>query len=298
MTSQVPVGASISRAYGFAFGNIVNNFGAILVPTLLLYALTYYYERSFPNAAMDMADPEMAMRALPRFLGYTAAALALLIAAYAALTAESLGLRKGNAFLQFPFGAGMWRTFGAYLLFYLVLIIIIVAFRLGNGLILRIVGGPPATAALLKLCLNFVTLCFVIYVSVRMGFLLAPVAVAERRVSLIQAWQLTQRNFWRSFAVLLVICAPLVAIWGIYLKEVGFFEGFSLNMTPEQMEVWRLHQFEVSRHMNELSKQYWYISYPISFVLSAIIYGLFAGASACAYRAVAESDGTTQAEAF
>ena len=51
-----------------------------------------------------------------------------------------------------------------------------------------------------------------IFFGVRLGFYLAPIAVAEGRISIARNWQLTSGNFWRIFAVALAVFLPFLLL--------------------------------------------------------------------------------------
>src|SRR5262245_25078477 len=126
MSGKIPVGTTIARAYGFAFGNIVNNLGMIWLPVAILYGLLFYFHGAYMNAMTAFMSRDMGQiqRALPFFFAGYAIMFVLLTAQVAALTKEAMGLRKGSAWLQFPFGAGMWRLLIGYIALFLVCIVL------------------------------------------------------------------------------------------------------------------------------------------------------------------------------
>jgi hypothetical protein len=295
--NKIPVGATIVRAYGFAFGNIVGNLGAIWIPAAILCALTYLFYQQYMRATLDLMtrEPQSMLEGLRFLLAACAVAFVLLTAQIAALTREALGLRTGNAFLQFPFGAAAWRLMATYLLYFVVMIVIYIGCVLvgavGSGIVAvvgtqlgtagRILTGAVAIAFMIAVC------CALIYIAVRLSFLMAPVAVAEQRVSLIRAWQLGQGNFWRMFAVFLSVLLPLLVLeFAILYFVYGSAMLPPLHATPDQLEAFARHQQETSRQMMLMSQKFWYIVYPGGLVAGLIIYGLISGASAFAYRAL------------
>jgi hypothetical protein len=299
MTDKIPVGSTIARAYGFAFGNIVNNLGAIWVPVAITYALIFYYQKPYMAAMANMAtgDPGSIMAAMPFVYGAAAVLGVLSIAQLAAISKEALGLRTGSAFLQFPFGGGMWRLLAAYFLFGIVLVVIYFLFVVGLivfGLVSRSIGGsiPVGAASLIALALALFLVAAILYISVRLSFFLPPVAVAEKSVSLIRAWQLAQGNFWRILAIVLALAIPVVILECAYLYFMYGKDIFPpLHATPEQMQAFSRHQQEISRQAMETSQRNWYIYYPVGLVVALVVYGMFAGASAFAYRALVPGEG-------
>ncbi len=255
MTNKIPVGQTIARAYGFAFGNILTNLALIWVPVAILWAIGLFVYAPYMMANMPAANANpMAMLGTMRFVFlYGVVAMVLLTAQIAVLTQEALGLREGASFLQFPFGAATWRTLGAFLLFFLVIFVIYIGiFLVGavGGVILAVIaaqsgGSNKMIVGLLVFAFAILVICALLYIIVRLSFFLAPVAVAEKRVSLIRAWQLGQGNFWRMFAVNLSIWIPLLIL------EAGFIYwmwGTSfllpLHGTPDQIAEFTRHQQE------------------------------------------------------
>lgn len=306
MAGKIPVGATVARAYGFAFGNIVNNLGMIWIPVAILWAANYFLQKPYLVATMGAAgNPQALMAALPLMLGYFAISFALVAAQVAALTREALGQRTGNAFLQFPFGAGAWRYLAALILYFLVMIVFYVAILLGGvlltGITVALSGGRGAGAGLAVGLVVFAAALFVfcalIYIATRLSFFLAPVAVAEHKVSLIRAWQLSARNFWRIFAVFLILFLPFFVLEMIYLYMSfgpNFFVPPRPGMTPQEVLAHAQHQQEIVRQMTQRVQTYWYVVYPIGLALALILYGLYAGAVAYAYRAVTHEDSSQE----
>ena len=54
MTNKIPVGRTIAHSYGFAFGNIVNNLGAIWMPVAILYALYFLFAKRYMAAVLQV----------------------------------------------------------------------------------------------------------------------------------------------------------------------------------------------------------------------------------------------------
>lgn len=304
MAGKIAVGSTIARAYGFAFGNIVNNLGAIWIPVAILYGLNFYFGKAYMAAVLNLGthDPASMMSAMPFLFAAIVVLFVLMVPQIAALTKEALGLRTGNAFLQFPFGAAAWRMMGAYLLFYLVLLVFYVILAVGT-VILSIVAGlsighsAPAAIGIVAFAIALFVLCAFLYISVRLSFLLPPVVVAEKSVSLIRAWELTRGNFWRIFAILLTLLIPVIAVECVYIYEV-YGNSFipPIGGTPEQLQAFALHQQEINRAVMEKTQQYWYIYYPVGLAVSLIVLGMFSGASAFAYRALVPGESTPEAQ--
>jgi hypothetical protein len=306
MAGKIPVGATVSRAYGFAFGNIVNNIGAIWMPSAIFYAGSLFLQKTYMTAVLSMSgNPQAAAAALPFIFGIIAVSFLLMSAQFAAITKEALGLRTGNAFLQFPFGAAMWRLLGAFLLYGLVMSVVYFGFILVSLVVMAVAagiargqtqGGTLIAAGLIGFGLVIVMVCAMIYIATRLSFLLAPVAVAERKVSLIRSWELTKGNFWRIFVIFLAVSLPFAVLDAVYIWAMY---GTSLLppmhvMTPQELQAFTLHQQQANRHAMEMTQRYWFVAYPAGLLVTVLFFGMLAGAAANAYRAVTHEDNSQE----
>src|ERR1700733_13348015 len=70
MAAKIPGGAPVAHAYGFAFGNIVNNLGMIWIPVALLWTATYFLQRPYLDATAGAMGPQAALAAMPLIFGY------------------------------------------------------------------------------------------------------------------------------------------------------------------------------------------------------------------------------------
>jgi len=306
MAHKIPVGGTIAHAYGFAFGNIVNNLGAMWIPAAIMYAIMFVFRTSYTNAVMSMSTNPQAVIAGLQYLFVAMIVFGILIVAQiAGITKEALGLRTGNAWLQFPFGAATWRLIGSYLLYFVVMLVvylgILVVSALFAGIFAGVTGagtggsarGALAGLGIAAIVVGLFAFCAIVYIAVRLSFFLAPVAVAEHRVSLIRSWELGKGNFWRVFVVVLSIVIPLIVLEGAV-----FFTMYGSNLippihpgvTPDELAAFNQHQ----RQMVENSQHWWFITYPLGLLVGLIFYGLFAGAAAHAYQALTASDSSAE----
>jgi hypothetical protein len=299
MTGKIPVGATVTRAYRFAFMNIVNNLGAIWLPVVLLWVVSLFLFLPLTNATPQIAnDPGALLRLAPRFILFGFAALVLVTAQVAPLTKEALGLRTGNAFLQFPFGAATWRLLASYLLLCLAIVAVYVAILIatligGLALGLAASSGKGAATTLVVGIVGFLGIvaafCAIIYIVVRLSFLIAPVVVAERRISLMRAWLLTHGNFWRIFIILLSVVIPFIILDFAYIYAIygaNIFPPVSALGSAQALSGWQTHQQQSALVTMRWSQQHWYIVYPLGLFFGLILYGLFAGISVFAYRSL------------
>jgi hypothetical protein len=304
MTHEVPVGGTIAHAYGFAFGNIVNNLGAVWIPAVLLYACNFLLTFVYVRVLLSMGYSLSAIGSSFQLTLIAAVIFGIGSAAQiAGITKEALGLRTGNAWLQFPFGAATLRLIGAYLLYLVVMIvfyagILMVKFLLA-GITASLAGAGDGSKALLAgagfaaVVLGLFVFCAFVYVAIRLSFLLGPVVVAEHKISLIRAWELTKGNFWRIFVVFLSIFIPMLVLefavfWTVFGSSMMLF--IHPGATPAEfgaLEQQRQQLAESLRHRG-------FLLFPLEMLAGLIFYSLFAGAAAYAYRAVTASDNSPE----
>lgn len=292
--TNVPVGKTIAFSYGFTFGNIGTIIGQIWLPTLLLtlgsyYVLTPYYE----TMARAFAEDNTALmgQALAAMLFYMMMSLVLYAMIFAALTRTALGLEHGRGFLNLPLGAATWRMYGALLAFALVMAVLFVltllVAGLAGGLVMGLLGvsgaakGAAAAAnpvvAGVGLLISLFIVCTMLYVFVRLYFMLAPVTVAEEQVSLGRGWQLTAHNFWRLFVILLAVLGPMMLVIG--LCELVLLGPDAMMAKSGATAA------ETAARMDALRSQL-PLLHALSFVFSPVLFGLQISASAFVYRSL------------
>jgi len=296
MAHKIPVGGTIAHAYGFAFGNIINNLGAMWIPVVILYATNFVLGFFYGKAILSAGNSLAVFAGLYLFVIMVLFGI-LSAAQIAGITKEALGLRTGSAWLQSPFGAATWRLIGAYVLYFIVLIVLCIGAFVISLLFAGIAAGAAATgstnwllsgAGILMVIFRLLVFCAFVYIATRLSFLLAPVVVAEHKISLIRAWELTKGNFWEIFVVLLSILGPLIALEGaLFLAVFGSSLLPPSGATTEELNAFNQHQFQILVNL-----QRWLLfTYAL---VGVIFYSLFAGASAFAYRALTASDRSSE----
>ncbi len=290
--SKIPVLQTIRYAYGFTFGHLGTIIGLVWIPMVLVTAMGFFvtnrYVETF-SAAIAQDDAAMAGQAGLLVIGYSIIGLLLYSMMYVAVTRQALGLRNAAAVAHFELGSPVWRMFGALLaVIFIVGIFYLVIFLTTFGGFAAIKGmeKTPATAGLALGLLLFLLagLCALLFVAVRLVFLLPPVVVAEGRMSVTRGWELSRGNFWRIILIWAATLLPvLLVVFGAELAIMGpdyFFSGLnpaaSLTEQAGRMQ-------EMGRHLPLL--------YGVSFLLSPFMTGLTLGASAFAYRALVPAAG-------
>ncbi len=298
--AKVPVGKTIAFSYRFTFGNIGSIIGQIWLPMLLLtlgsyFVLSPYYE-SFSRAVAE-DNTALVGQAAVTLLFYSLVSLIFYAMIYVALTRAALGENQNHSILHFSLGAAEWRMYGAILALAFALIVLLLLIVLAAGLvggvataILGAAGLAPEMAQAAKgvapkvvsapvaavgaLITAFIA-CATTYVFVRLFFVLAPVTVAEEQISLGRGWQLTAKNFWRLFAILLATLGPVFVV-------ILICEAFVLG--PDSFLPQTDGSFAQTAARMEKMRPHLPVLYGLSFVFSPFLFGLMLGASAFAYR--------------
>lgn len=277
MTNKLPVGRTIIDAYGFTFGQLGTTIGLIWFPMVLSTLLSF-----LPEVAGNAAEPgSVAAAGTVAVEGLAVILLTLLMSAvmYTAVARQALGLRQGPAVFHFALGQPEFRVYGALLMLYFLIVLAALFFVEGQS-----IGGP---AALVARVVALPGAIFILYVVIRLGFLVVPAIVVESRIDFARVWALAAGNFWRIFLVLAAIAVP---IWIIDMTSVFALMGKEVlaALPPpgtSDPKVIELHltaiQDVFSRHLPELMG--------VSLILAPFTIGLFVSASASAYRALAGS---------
>lgn len=319
--NKLPVFATIDGAYRFAFGKLLGNLGVVWLPVLLAMAGAWYVlpHMMVPAAAHMGFKPGMtpvevteAMRSMMQvyrvMILFWAAVILLRAEMMLGLTERALGIAKGPGFVYLSLGRAYWRVAGSYFAVAVILIaleMVLVVAAILIGLLIALVVGLGAAAAataatksavgvasaLLIFGFVLVILCVMAYAAVRLTFFLTVAIVDEGRFDLTTPWRLTRGNFWRIVAIGVAIFVPVgVVAAAIYLPlEFGALRSFIAHMPKPgshdpQAVAQAMHEFMLG--LRETMLTHWYIVVPLALVASALFYGLAAGASVTAYRAL------------
>jgi hypothetical protein len=230
---RIPVGDTISKAYGFAFSNFLSIFGIAWLPYLaaglVVAGLVFRVAPDLPQDLMQgNLDPFVMLRLAPIF-GLVGILLFFVdCMVIAGVQNKALGHRPRPVFIYFSLGAPVWRMVAAFFLAWLVIAVIggltIAATAVIWSAVWRL--NPPYLAIVRVLAI-LAAACWFVYMCVRLTFLLPAVVVAEKRVGLGRAWELGSGNFWRIFVVVIAVFLPVVI--GFTILESALF-GASLTM--------------------------------------------------------------------
>jgi len=125
--------------------------------------------------------------------------------------------------------------------------------------------------------LLFIGACAFIYVAVRLGFLLAPATVVEKKLGFESSWKLSHGNFWRISLAAFVVTLP-IAILVVAAQYALMGRELVAIMDPGTSFATFMTRLKVviGRHAPELIG--------VNLIVAPFVYGLFLSTAAFAYR--------------
>ena len=292
---KIPVGRTIAFAYRFLFTHIGAVLGIGWFPAVL-YAGAAYAARAFEMAHQtEIAAGD----GQATFVSSALSVLAILVALFATslagigITRQALGQRAGTPAIYFEAGPMEWRMFaanlrysiGALALIVLASIVATVAFVLA-GIPLE---GPQevrlTAAVILAALIAWFVLVYAFVTILRMGFLLAPVVLAEQKAGLKRAHDLIHGNVWRMIGVLIPLWIPTIALFAAGIVAIVRAGGGNVaGLGAEQL---------AQRVENAIEANL--IPWTAFTALVLILWwGLFYAGAAYAYRALVPDEGNTR----
>jgi hypothetical protein len=292
--NRILVGQTIGRGYRFLLHRFFAILGLSWLPALALGVVGALW---FVHFASDVALVSkgalaaywLALDGLALF-----ASLAFFTATIAVpATREALGLHDETVFAHFVVGRRELRLFLALLRFALLLFTAAVLLSFALGFVARMalpvlaakMGATSEASAvwhgiaLRTLVLGgagFVLISALVFLTLRLGFFLAPIAAIEDRARVTRAWMLSRGNFWRVLIVTLALAVPVDLI----ARAVEF------ALFGRQLQV-LLPQVLAARDPSLLAAwtaQHAMVLAAIGSTVLTLLVALFAGASAIAYR--------------
>lgn len=301
--TKIPVGATIAQAYRFAFGDFLRILGVMWPAMLLMWLPSLLMRQQMMTLSLQMAARDYSsLRTLwPLLVVFYLIAFVLIFMQIIGIAQLALERHKGPVWLYFSFSKPMWRLIGSVLLLIVALILgwiaVILCDVLLGFLVKSMLTGSSALiagiAGLLTIAIIVVTWGALFYSFVRLSFLLTPIVAAEEDgFALGRSWALGKGNFWRMFAVLLVIWLPFLILEFVFL--FGFmFKGVPFpppHATAVQVAAYQAAINARSVEMMNAMTHHWYIVYPMFIVLMVVLYGSAVGAQCFAYRALTEDE--------
>lgn len=237
MASKIPVGQTVGKAYGFAFGGFPAVLGVVWLPIAIMIGAGWWLFHDIAWPAMDFSTPDAVARTV-MLTEYVAIgplrileliAWVCIIVIEVGLTQLALGI-GGKPAAFFTLGAPFWRMLGATLIMTTILIIVVIPLVL-LAVVMALIAGVIAhgaqpdqgwiAPAWTPWAFGILTVLFAAgfvgfyYVYLRLWFFIAPVVVAEKHIDIRRSWHLGKSNLWRIFLIALAIFIPLVIVMAV-----------------------------------------------------------------------------------
>jgi len=287
--NKIPAGKTIAYAYSFTFGHLGTIIGLVWLPLIVLTVLNFLPQ--IAGSDLDAAGQSPLVQGSQAIGRVTISALTLLLYAviYVAVTRQALGLRQGTATVHFALGMPEFRVFGAILLL-LVVMMAFVGTYFGVVVLLASVGGNSVPMASIAGVVAVVGAAAILYALVRLSFLIAPVTVAEEKISLARGWSLTQGNFWRILGVMLSIGLP---IFVVYVIGISALMGTELA-APVPAAIANNSQ-NLMQHLKQIIDHHLPEIMGLELILAPFSIGLNLAAASFAYRALVQDSAVVRA---
>lgn len=251
---KIPVGETISKAYGFAFPNFLSIVGIAWLPYLaaaiVATGLVVLVAPDLPQSLMQGQLDPFAILHVPRIFGLLIVLLFIVdCMVITQIQRKALGRHPGPVFICFSLGAPVWRMAGALFLATLVIAFLGLATIAATAAIWFAVWRLDAPyLQIVRGLAVIIAVCWLFYLCVRLTFLLPAVVVAEERIGLGRAWELGGGNFWRIFVVIVAVVVPVA---------IGFGVVESALLVPSLMMPWSMHpDMEAQDFARTIFRQY------------------------------------------
>jgi hypothetical protein len=276
---KLPVGEAIRFAYHFTFGQLGTIIGLVWIP-LVVIAVLQFLPYGMGDAALSREDNAAAFQSAQlRAILFMFVIMLMYACVFVSVTQQALGLRQGGAIYHFALGRTELRMWGSLLLLGAILFMLLAAIGLLTfvGAVAAGKSVDPALAGPVQSAFLFIGACAFIYVAVRLGYLLVPATVVEKKLGFESSWKLSQGNFWRISLAAFVVTLPIAilvfaaqyALMGRELIAI-MQPGVSLETFPARLEL------ITARHAPELIG--------VNLIVAPFVYGLFLATAAFAYR--------------
>ena len=288
MNVHAPTGTELSRisikhtlqfALRFVFSDGDKIWPRVLLPMLAggfaLYGALYLYLLELEHYLVRPND-----RVASLVLGLATAGVLVTLFSHsvttAAITSLALG-REDRGWKYFCVSRRAWRTYAAYLRFLLLCVGFIAAVELSRSLLDRF--WP---SSIFDFCADVILLAGLAVLTIRAGYLAAPVAAANDRGKVLrEAWRLSSEHFWKLAATVFVILLPgfgIEAICESLLRMAGFTMPIVHDMSLSDI---------VANYRNSLPAVLTAVG--VAYVVSLV---LLVAASAAEYRQITEDKHT------
>src|SRR5579871_116817 len=295
---KIPIVQTIVAAYRFAFADLGTVIGLIWLP-LILYTLGRFFVMNYVQGISN-GDPSTGGQALLLLVGFSLVSLFLTAMIGVSLTRQAMAPRSSKVIAQFVIGPAEFNYFVALVVVFLIMIAVYVAAFMADfavaglkdaitAMIGQLIGQRTITLATVAI-VGALDLAILVYVGVRLAFLVAPVTVVEGKIDLRRAWALSRGNFWRMFAVFVVTVGPIFLLGECAFAVIAgpdyvasFFRAFVAIM--EAVAVGAPPPTQLLDNLPDIASKT-PLLLGINFLLAPFSYGLMFAAPAFSYRAI------------
>ncbi len=283
--NKIPVIQTIKDSYRFTFGGLGTVIGLIWLPIILLTIGRYF---SLNDSAIETTDPSIQGPIMVRGLVFDIVALILLAMIAVAIVREILKPVKRPSYLRFALGATELRVAAGYIglfaLMFVFLLGVILLVSLG-AVVGKVAAGAAgsAIAAAIGGLVSLIGLCALIFIFVRLSFLLVPTAAIDGGFGLEKSWTLTKGNFWRIVVINIVTLLPISLVAAGASLAVISHDILNLHFVITQNQA--VQTREIAAIMRVIAA-HGPVLMGIGFLLAPFTYGMFFAPPAFAYRAL------------
>jgi len=293
--NKIPVAQTVAESYRFVFGGLGKVIGLIWLPIVILTVGGYFTMVPYFSGmagALDSGDMNQQGALLLRELAFEIVMIVLVAMIAVAITREILNPVRRPSFLRFALGPAEFRVVGGLIaLFFLMIVFIIILVIVGLVIGFAVSAVLPAAgaaagskgAAGIGAVVGAVGCLGLIYVMVRLGFLLVPAVAMEGGYGLERSWKLTKGNFWRIMAVVLLTLLPILIV--TLIIDVTILGPDFLNPHLELARDPAAQMRHSAEQMRQMSAHL-PLMMGIGFLLAPFTYGMTFAPAAFAYRAL------------
>lgn len=276
--TKIPVAETIRFAYDFAFGQIGAIIGLVWLPLIIVAFLQFLpYALGTAYSAAGGSTAEAAGATLIN-LAFSTTALVLYSMNFVSVTRQALGLRQGAASVHFSLAWPEWRMFVGIVACGLILTAAMGLYLMLGSLLYSQSGSPLVEIAAGVYAVA--GLCALVWFTLRLVFVLAPLIVVEERVDIVRTFLLMRGNVWRALAVALAVTVPLLIVQCVAVGMIAgpsFFAPLPVDTAAALAQRFR----ELDQHMPALIG--------LALLLTPFQLGLTLGASSFAFRTLVPS---------
>jgi hypothetical protein len=293
--NKIPVMQTVAASYRFTFGGLSKVIGLIWLPIIILTVGGYFTMVPYFSGmagALESGDVSQQGSLLLRELAFEIVMIVLMAVIAVAITREILNPVRRPSFLRFALGPTEFRVVGGLIaLFFLIIVFIVILVIVGLVIgfainaILPAAGAAPGSkgAAGIGALEGIIGFLGLVYIMVRLGFLLVPAVAMEGGFGLERSWTLTKGNFWRIVAIVALTMLPILIVAALIDMTIlgPDFLNPHLELAHDPAAQMR-HSAEQMRQMSAHLP----LMMGIGFLLAPFTYGMTFAPAAFAYRAL------------